>query len=114
MATLSDLYPALSRVAEAIRSQPAQLKVAEAQLDQVLKVPGAYDATHELAAQKSIPDEIRQLAISRVKNMVVQSWRSKAIFNDEHRERIKARVLLFLDEENNAVRSTHLAPSPFC
>ncbi|KAG9082993.1 hypothetical protein FS749_006380, partial [Ceratobasidium sp. UAMH 11750] len=25
------------------------------------------------------------------------------IFNDEHRERIKARVLLFLDEENNAI-----------
>jgi hypothetical protein len=78
MATLSDLYPALSAVAEAIRLQPAQLKAAEAQLDIVLKVPGAYDAAHEIAAQKNVPDEIRQLAISRVKNMVVLSWRSKA------------------------------------
>ncbi|KAG9092466.1 hypothetical protein FRC06_011913, partial [Ceratobasidium sp. 370] len=103
MATLSDLYPALSAVAEAIRSQPARLKAAEAQLDVVLKVPGAYDATHELSAQKGVPDDVRQLCISRVKNMVVQSWRSKAIFNDEHRERIKARVMLFLDEENNAI-----------
>ncbi|QRV87915.1 importin beta N-terminal domain [Ceratobasidium sp. AG-Ba] len=103
MATLSDLYPALATVAEAIRLHPAQLKAAEAQLDVVLKVQGAYDALHELAAQKNIPDDIRQLAISRVKNMVVQSWRSKAIFNDEHRERIKARVMLFLDDENNAI-----------
>jgi hypothetical protein len=78
MATPSDLYPALSAAAEAIRSHPAQLKAAEAQLDLVLKVPGAYDAAQEIAARKDVPDEIRQLAISRVKNMVVQSWRSKA------------------------------------
>lgn len=77
MATLSDLYPALAAVAEALRSQPGQIKAAEAQLDQVLKVPGAYDAAHELAAQKNVPGDVRQLAISRVKNMVVQSWRSR-------------------------------------
>ncbi|CAE6485218.1 unnamed protein product [Rhizoctonia solani] len=103
MATLEDLYPALAGVAEALRSQPAQIKAAEARLDQVLKVPGAYNAAHELAAQKSVPEEVRQLAISRVKNMVVQSWRSKTIFNDEHREQIKARVMAFLDEPNNAI-----------
>ncbi|CCO30632.1 hypothetical protein BN14_04662 [Rhizoctonia solani AG-1 IB] len=77
MATLQDLYPALSAVAEALRSQPAQIKAMEAQLDQVLKVPHAYNAAQELASQKSIPEEVRQLALSRVKNMVVQSWRSK-------------------------------------
>ncbi|CUA70323.1 Importin beta-like protein kap113 [Rhizoctonia solani] len=103
MATLQDLYPALSAVAEALRSQPAQIKAAEAQLDQVLKVPGAYNAAHELAAQKTIPEEVRQLAISRVKNMVSQSWRSKTIFNDEYRGQIRARVLMFLDEPNNAI-----------
>ncbi|KAF8607722.1 ARM repeat-containing protein [Ceratobasidium sp. AG-I] len=103
MATLSDLYPALAAVAEALRTQPGQIKVAEAQLDQVLKVPGAYDAAHELAAQKNIPGDVRQLAISRVKNMVVQSWRSKTIFGDDARARIKARVMAFLDEENNAI-----------
>ncbi|CAE6405310.1 unnamed protein product [Rhizoctonia solani] len=103
MATLQDLYPALSAVAEALRSQPAQIKAMEAQLDQVLKVPHAYNAAQELASQKSIPEEVRQLALSRVKNMVVQSWRSKTIFSDEDREQIKARVMQFLDEPNNAI-----------
>ncbi|KAF8760324.1 ARM repeat-containing protein [Rhizoctonia solani] len=100
MATLQDLYPALSAVAEALRSQPTQIKAMEAQLDQVLKVPHAYNAAQELASQKSIPEEVRQLALSRVKNMVVQSWRSKT---DEDREQIKARVMQFLDEPNNAI-----------
>ncbi|CAE6384346.1 unnamed protein product [Rhizoctonia solani] len=103
MATLQDLYPALSAVAEALRSQPAQIKAMEAQLDQVLKVPHAYNAAQELASQKSIPEEVRQLALSRVKNMVVQSWRSKTIFSDEDKEQIKARVIQFLDEPNNAI-----------
>lgn len=76
MATLADLYPALSAVAQAL-AQPAQMKAAEAQLDQVLKIPGAYDAAQELAVQKGVPDEVRFLAISRLKSAVVQSWRSK-------------------------------------
>ncbi|ELU45949.1 ran binding protein 11 [Rhizoctonia solani AG-1 IA] len=103
MATLQDLYPALSAVAEALRSQPTQIKAMEAQLDQVLKVPHAYNAAQELASQKSIPEEVRQLALSRVKNMVVQTFATNSIFSDEDREQIKARVMQFLDEPNNAV-----------
>ncbi|KZT19271.1 ARM repeat-containing protein [Neolentinus lepideus HHB14362 ss-1] len=82
---------------------PALMERSTFRLKSMLDYFGAYDALHEIAAQKSVPLPVRQQAIIQFKNSALSHWRSRRLVSDENRMRIRQRCLSFLDEPDEMI-----------
>nr|GAT59975.1 predicted protein [Mycena chlorophos] len=82
---------------------PAVLQASTARLKELLNVFGIFNALHEIAAEKSAPLHIRQMAIIQFKNTAAQNWRSRKVISDEQRIAIRARCFAFLDEPDDTI-----------
>ncbi|KAH9943383.1 ARM repeat-containing protein [Epithele typhae] len=74
-----------------------------AQVQASTTIPGAYDILHEIAAQRTVPLQVRQQAIIQFKNAATGHWRSRKLFPPESKQRIRDRCLTFLDEQDDIV-----------
>jgi len=78
-AVLESVSPAeLYNVITAAASQDfVQVQASTSRLKEMLDLSGAYDALHEIAAEKSIPLQVRQQSIIQFKNVALTHWRSR-------------------------------------
>ncbi|KAJ7498772.1 armadillo-type protein [Mycena latifolia] len=90
-------------MAGAASQDPMLLQASAARLKEMLDMFGTYDALHEIAAQRPVPLQIRQMSIIQFKNSALSHWRSRKVLSDEHRVRIRARCFTFLDEEDELI-----------
>ena len=65
-----------SVVCGAASQNPAQVQESTNRLKELLALPGAYDVLHEIAAQKTVPLQVRQQAMIQFKNATTGHWRS--------------------------------------
>ncbi|EPQ59406.1 ARM repeat-containing protein [Gloeophyllum trabeum ATCC 11539] len=87
----------------AASQDPALMEKSTFRLKIMLDYFGAFDALHEIAAQKSVPLPVRQQSIIQFKNAALSHWRSRRLVSDEHRIRIRQRCLSFLDEPDDII-----------
>ncbi|KAJ6598916.1 armadillo-type protein [Mycena vulgaris] len=90
-------------MAGAASQDPALLQASSARLKEMLDMFGTYDALHEIAAQRAVPLQIRQMSIIQFKNAALTHWRSRKVLSDEHRIQIRKRCFTFLDEEDATI-----------
>ncbi|KAI6163060.1 ARM repeat-containing protein [Pisolithus thermaeus] len=93
---LDIVYAASSQV-------PAQVQASTERLKMLLENVGTYDALHEIAAEKSLPLQVRQQSIIQFKNSALSHWRSRKLLSEEYRNRIRARCMVFLHEEDDLI-----------
>ncbi|KAI6134978.1 ARM repeat-containing protein [Pisolithus croceorrhizus] len=93
---LDIVYAASSQV-------PAQVQASTERLKMLLENVGTYDALHEIAAEKSLPLQVRQQSIIQFKNSALSHWRSRKLLSEEYRNRIRARCMVFLREEDDLI-----------
>lgn len=93
---LEIVYAASSQV-------PAQVQASTERLKTLLENVGTYDALHEIAAEKSLPLQVRQQSIIQFKNSALSHWRSRKLLSEEYRNRIRARCMVFLHEEDDLI-----------
>ncbi|KAA1466319.1 ARM repeat-containing protein [Dentipellis sp. KUC8613] len=98
--SVQELY---SVVCGAASQNPSEMLPASARLKEMLDLPGAYDALHDIAAQRSLPLAVRQLSMIQFKNAAVNHWRTRRLFSPEDKARIRARCLAFLEEEDDTI-----------
>ncbi|KIO12672.1 hypothetical protein M404DRAFT_959382 [Pisolithus tinctorius Marx 270] len=82
---------------------PAQVQASTERLKTLLDNVGTYDALHEIAAEKSLPLQVRQQSIIQFKNSALSHWRSRKLLSEEYRNRIRARCMVFLNEEDDLI-----------
>ncbi|KIY49344.1 ARM repeat-containing protein [Fistulina hepatica ATCC 64428] len=99
----SQVYDA---VAASVSQDATQIKAATERLQSVLKDLDYLDILHEIAAQKSVPLNVRKQAIIQCKNVVEARWRSRLI-KPEQRARIRNRCLAFLDETDETIAKSN-------
>ncbi len=63
-------------VCVAASQNPAQVQDSANRLKELLARPAAYDILHEIAAQKTVPLQVRQQAMIQFKNATTGHWRS--------------------------------------
>ncbi|TBU32713.1 ARM repeat-containing protein [Dichomitus squalens] len=90
-------------VCGAASQNPSEVQVSTDRLKDLLERPGAYDILHEIAAQKTVPLQVRQQAMIQFKNATSGHWRSRKNFPPEIKDRIRARTLSFLDETDDII-----------
>ena len=66
-----------SVVCGAASQNPSEVQASTTRLKELLERPGAYDILHEIAAQKSVPLQVRQQAMIQFKNATTGHWRSR-------------------------------------
>jgi len=64
-------------VSAATSQNPAEMQAASSRLQELLDVPGTFNALQEIAAQNSYPLYVRQLSIIQLKNSAAGHWRSR-------------------------------------
>ncbi|KAF9076797.1 ran binding protein 11 [Rhodocollybia butyracea] len=72
-------------------------------LKQLFQQPGVYDALHTIAADKALPLSVRIQASIQFKNEALKNWKSRKLQNDQYRANIRARCMMFLDEEDATI-----------
>ncbi|KAI6047441.1 ARM repeat-containing protein [Pisolithus marmoratus] len=82
---------------------PAQVQASTERLKTLLDNVGTYDALHEIAAEKSLPLQVRQQSIIQFKNSALSHWRSRKLLSEDYRNRIRARCMVFLHEEDDLI-----------
>ncbi|KAG6328294.1 hypothetical protein ID866_10795, partial [Astraeus odoratus] len=82
---------------------PAQVQASTERLKALLGNVGTYDALHEIAAEKSLPLQVRQQSIIQFKNSALSHWRSRKLLSDEYRTSIRMRCMTFLYEEDDLI-----------
>jgi hypothetical protein len=70
----SELYDVISAAAS---QDPSRIQASTQRLKEMLQLSGSYDALHEIAAQKSLPLQVRQQSIIQFKNVALIHWRSR-------------------------------------
>lgn len=55
----------------------AQIKASSDRLKELLEMTGTFDALSEIAAQRSLPLQVRQQSIIQLKNSSMGHWRTK-------------------------------------
>ncbi|KAM5532278.1 hypothetical protein V8D89_014036 [Ganoderma adspersum] len=90
-------------VCGAASQNPAQVQESTNRLKELLTRPGAYDILHEIAAQKTVPLQVRQQAMIQFKNATTGHWRSNRIFPPIVKDRIRTRTMTFLDETDDII-----------
>jgi len=70
----AELYDVISAAAS---QDVAQLQMSTKRLKEILEFTGAYDALHEIAAEKNVPLQVRQLSIIQFKNGALSHWKSR-------------------------------------
>ncbi|KAJ8523493.1 hypothetical protein ONZ45_g125 [Pleurotus djamor] len=93
----------LDAVSGAASQDPVRVKDCSARLKLFLEVAGTYDLLHEIAIQRQLPLAVRQQAIIQFKNGALGHWRSRKLLSEEQRGRIRARCLLFVDEQDDVI-----------
>ena len=63
---------------DAVSQDPSKVKSAGDRLAQIQKEQGAYDSMHAIAAERSLPLDVRRMAIIQVKNAIAQNWRTRS------------------------------------
>jgi hypothetical protein len=99
----------------------AQVQASSKRLKELLVLFGTFDGLSEIAAQKNLPLQVRQQAIIQFKNNALNHWRSRKfvadhkciahatdtkntrLLSNEHKVRIRARCLTFVNEEDDLV-----------
>ncbi|KAJ7368449.1 armadillo-type protein [Mycena albidolilacea] len=99
-ASAEEVYQVITGAAS---QDPTLFQASSKRLKEMLDMFGVYDALHEIAAQKTVPLQIRQQSIIQFKNVALTHWRSRKVLSDEHRVRIRARCFTFLDEEDETI-----------
>ncbi|KAF7355443.1 Importin N-terminal domain-containing protein [Mycena sanguinolenta] len=87
----------------AASQDPALFQASSARFKEMLDMYGIYDALHGIAAEKTVPLQIRQQSIIQFKNAALPHWRSRKVLSDEHRMRIRERCFTFLDEQDDTI-----------
>ncbi|OBZ76700.1 Importin-11 [Grifola frondosa] len=87
----------------AASQNPAQVQQSATRLKELLELFGAFDTLHEIAAQRTVPLQVRQQSIIQFKNTALGHWRARKLLSDEQRVRIRARSLTFLDEPDDII-----------
>ncbi|KAH9938596.1 ARM repeat-containing protein [Fomitopsis serialis] len=90
-------------VCSAASQDPAQLQASATRLKEILQLFGAYDTLYEIASQRTVPLPVRQQSIIQFKNSAISHWRSRKLFSDQHRERVRVRCLSLLDETDDVI-----------
>ncbi|KAI0832484.1 ARM repeat-containing protein [Trametes gibbosa] len=90
-------------VCGAASQNPTQVQASTARLKELLDIPGAYDVLQEIAASKTVALQVRQQAIIQFKNAATGHWRSRKLFPQEHKARIRERCMTFLDETDDII-----------
>ncbi|KAL0949404.1 hypothetical protein HGRIS_009466 [Hohenbuehelia grisea] len=96
----NDVYNVISGAAS---QDPEQVKASTKRLKEMLDMLGIFDSLHEIAAEKTLPLQIRQQSIIQFKNSALSHWKSRKLSNDEQRMRIRARCFTFLDEPDELI-----------
>ncbi|OAX44518.1 ARM repeat-containing protein [Rhizopogon vinicolor AM-OR11-026] len=90
-------------ITQASSQNPADVQASSKRVKELLDYFGTFDGLYEIAATRSVPLPVRQQSIIQFKNSALNHWRSRKLLSDEHRVRIRARCMTFLDEEDDTV-----------
>ena len=74
MDTSAAVYEA---VCAAVTQDPTRVQAATQALEALEKEPGTFNVLYSIAAQRNLPLDVRKLAIIRMKNVGVSSWRRR-------------------------------------
>lgn len=112
-------------VCAAVTQDPTRVQAATELLQKLESEPGTFNVLYSIAAQRTLPLDVRKLAIIRMKNVGVSSWRrrscvisctilpldnqdSSSAFTPEHKTEVRNGSMTFLDEPDDTVSLTLL------
>ncbi|KAI5893425.1 ARM repeat-containing protein [Schizophyllum commune H4-8] len=94
------------QVVQASTSQDvATMTAGSERLKALLEQQGAHAILLEIAAQTTLPLNVRQLAILQFKNHIGSRWRNRRLLTDGHRTHMRTLLLSFLDETDETIAS---------
>ena len=64
-------------IVAATSQDPAEIKASSDRLKQLFEMSGVFDALSEIAAQRSLPLQVRQQSIIQLKNSSMGHWKSR-------------------------------------
>ena len=64
-------------ICAATSQDPAQVKASSDRLREMLEMLGSFDTLSQIAAQRTLPIQIRQQAIIQLKNSSIGHWKSR-------------------------------------
>ncbi|EJD01395.1 ARM repeat-containing protein [Fomitiporia mediterranea MF3/22] len=90
-------------VAGAASQDPTLVTSSATRLKEMLDMHGTFDCLTAIAAQRSVPLNIRRQAIIQFKNNALANWRGRRLTSDAQKIQIRGRCLTFLDEEDDVI-----------
>ncbi|KZW04127.1 ARM repeat-containing protein [Exidia glandulosa HHB12029] len=96
----TEIFAAISG---ATTQDPARVQAATEALQKLESEAGTFNVLYSIAAQRSVPLDVRKLAIIRMKNVGVASWRRRSAFTPDHKVEVRNGSMTFLDEPDDTI-----------
>ncbi|KAF8341568.1 ran binding protein 11 [Cantharellus anzutake] len=88
---------------DAVSQDPSRAASSLGRLQEIQKTPSALAKMIQISSDKTVPLDIRRMAIIQFKNHGTPNWRSKILFTPEDRIAVRQTCATFLEENDDTV-----------